>query len=132
MPAPPPVLSGGGALAPCRDSLGRALQSPPTREALPLPCRDCDQREHDLNVTITSSPAFAWRALGLVENDGPPTRRGIVFSFFQAGEGLAMAAALEDESYPIEDLVFDLANLLAGPRFAGEDAVLGGRLGILC
>ncbi|MFL6527265.1 MAG: DEAD/DEAH box helicase [Chthoniobacterales bacterium] len=116
----------------CRDSLGRALQSPPTREALPLPCRDCDQREHDLNVTITSSPAFAWRTLGLVENDGTPTRRGIVFSFFQAGEGLAVAAALEDESYPIEDLVFDLANLRAGPRFAGEDAVLGGRLGILC
>jgi hypothetical protein len=99
---------------------------------LPLVCRGCDQLEHDLSVTITPSPAYAWRTLGLVENDGTPTRRGIVFSFFQAGEGLAIAAALEDETYPIEDLVFDLANIRAGPRFAGEDAVLGGRLGILC
>ena len=56
----------------------------------------------------------------------------MLFSFFQAGEGLAIAAALEDESYPIDDLVFDLANIRAGPRFAGEEALLGGRLGILC
>jgi hypothetical protein len=39
---------------------------------------------------------------------------------------------LEEESYPIGDLVFDLANIRAGPRFAGEDAPMGGRLGILC
>ena len=70
--------------------------------------------------------------LGLIEKNGTPTRRGIVFSFFQAGEGLAVAAALEDETYPIADLVFDIANIRAGPRFAGEDAPLGGRLGILC
>jgi hypothetical protein len=46
--------------------------------------------------------------------------------------GLAVAVALEDETYPIDELVFDLANIRAGPRFAGEDAALGGRLGILC
>ena len=57
-----------------------------------------------------------------------PTRRGIIFSFFHHGEGLAVAAALEDESYPIEELVFDLANLRAGPRFAGDDSPYGGRL----
>jgi hypothetical protein len=68
----------------------------------------------------------------LVLENGTPTRRGLIFSFFQAGEGLAIAAGLEDESYPIDDLVFDLANIRAGPRFAGEDAPLGGRLGILC
>ena len=38
----------------------------------------------------------------------------------------------EDERYPIDDLVFDLANIRGGPRFAGEDAPMGGRLGILC
>jgi hypothetical protein len=43
-----------------------------------------------------------------------------------------VAAALEDETYPIADLVYDLANIRAGPRFAGEDAPMGGRLGILC
>ena len=83
-------------------------------------------------MPIVNSPAYAWRHLGLVEPDGTPTTRGMIFSFFHGGEGLAIAAALEDETYPIGDLVFDLANIRAGPRFAGEDAPMGGRLGILC
>ena len=115
-----------------RDSLGKALFDPPERTALPLVCRDCSELEHDQTVEIVASPAYAWRRLGLVEPDGTPTRRGVVFGFFQGGEGLAIAAALEDETYPIDDLVFDLANIRAGPRFAGEDAPLGGRLGALC
>lgn len=114
------------------DSHGRALQAPPERAALPPVCRRCDLLAHDSTVQIAASPAYAWRRLGLVEADGTPTRRGIVFSFFQGGEGLAIAAALEEETYSIDDLVFDLANIRAGPRFAGEDAPLGGRLGILC
>ncbi|MEY2495105.1 MAG: ATP-dependent helicase [Verrucomicrobiota bacterium] len=114
------------------DSRGCALLDPPEREAIPLVCRGCSEQEHDLTTLITNSPASAWRSLGLVTEDGTPIRRGILFSFFQAGEGLAIAAALEDETYPVDDLVFDLANIRAGPRFAGEDAPLGGRLGILC
>ncbi|MDQ6809237.1 MAG: DEAD/DEAH box helicase [Verrucomicrobiota bacterium] len=115
-----------------RDAHHRALLHPQIRDATPVVCRDCDQRERDATVPIHLSPAFAWRDLGLVAPDGKPTRRGTVFSFFQAGEGLAVAAALEDETYPIDHLVFDLANIRAGPRFAGEDALFGGRLGILC
>jgi len=114
------------------DSHGRALLDPPERENIPFLCRACSELQHDLTTVITNSPAYAWRQLGLVGEDGTPTRRGTLFSFFQAGEGLAIAAALEDETYPIDDLVFDLANIRAGPRFAGEDAPLGGRLGILC
>jgi hypothetical protein len=114
------------------DSRGAALQDPPDREAIPVVCRQCSELEHDLTTVITNSPAYAWRQLGLVSEDGTPTRRGVLFSFFHAGEGLAIAAGLEDERYPIDDLVFDLANIRAGPRFAGEDAPLGGRLGILC
>jgi superfamily II DNA/RNA helicase len=114
------------------DSHGVALLDPPERQAIPLVCRQCSELEHDLTVAITNSPAYAWRQLGLVAADGTPTRRGLLFSFFHAGEGLAIAAGLEDESYPIDDLIFDLANIRAGPRFAGEDAPLGGRLGILC
>ncbi len=114
------------------DSYGVPLQEPPEREVVPAVCRDCLERPHDETAPIVASPAFAWRQLGLVEADGTPTRRGVIFSFFQAGEGLTIAAALEDETYPIADLVFDLANIRAGPRFAGEDAPLGGRLGILC
>ena len=114
------------------DAHGVPLLDPPERQALPLVCRQCSELEHDLTTTITNSPAYAWRQLRLAENDGTPTRRGLLFSFFHAGEGLAIAAGLEDESYPVDDLVFDLANIRAGPRFAGEDAPLGGRLGILC
>ncbi len=115
-----------------RDSLGKFLVDPPERSALPLVCRGCSELEHDQTVEIVASPAYAWRRLGLVEPEGTPTRRGIVFGFFQGGEGLAIAAALEDETYPIDDLVFDLANIRAGSRFAGDDAPLGGRLGALC
>jgi hypothetical protein len=114
------------------DSLGKALMNPPERENLPEVCRTCDQLEHDRSVPIVNSPAYAWRYLGLVGPEGRPTTRGIIFSFFHGGEGLAIAAALEDETYPISDLVFDLANVRAGPRFSGEDAPMGGRLGILC
>jgi superfamily II DNA/RNA helicase len=114
------------------DSHGCALLDPPERAAVALVCRACSELEHDLIAVIANSPAYAWRQLGLVTEDGTPTRRGTLFSFFQAGEGLAIAAALEDETYPTDDLIFDLANIRAGPRFAGEDAPLGGRLGILC
>src|SRR2546423_1179124 len=114
------------------DSSGNALVNPPEQENLPEVCRRCDQLDHDRSVPIVNSPAYAWRYLGLVEPEGRPTTRGMIFSFFHGGEGLAIAAALEDETYPISDLVFDLANVRAGPRFSGEDAPMGGRLGILC
>jgi hypothetical protein len=114
------------------DSARNALIEPPERENLPDLCRTCDQLEHDKAVAIVNSPTYAWRHLGLVEPDGTPTQRGMIFSFFHGGEGLAVAAALEDETYPIDELVFDLANIRAGPRFTGEDAPMGGRLGILC
>jgi hypothetical protein len=114
------------------DSGGKALIDPPERKNLPDVCRMCDQLEHDKTVAIVNSPTWAWRHLGLVEPDGTPTSRGMIFSFFHGGEGLAVAAALEDEIYPIDELVFDLANIRAGPRFAGEDSPMGGRLGILC
>lgn len=64
------------------------------------------------------SAARAWRTLGLVNDEGHPTARGRVFSRFQAGEGLMIAAALEDKAYPLEELVNHLANLRGGPRFS--------------
>ncbi len=116
-----------------RDAHGAMLVDPPQRRELPPCCRACPELErYCAKIEITASSAFLWRRLGLVEIDGTPTRRGIVFSFFHHGEGLAIAAALEDDRYAIPDLIFDLANLRAGPRFAGEDSPLGGRLGALC
>ena len=67
------------------------------------------------------SAARAWRTLGLVDTRGRPTPRGRIFSRFQAGEGLLVAAALEDPGYPLEQLVNHLANLRGGPRFAELD-----------
>ena len=116
-----------------RDSRGQMLVDPPERRELPPPCRGCPELERFCaKVEIVPSPAHAWRTLGLIEPDGTPTRRGVILSFFQHGEGLAVAAALEDESYPIAELVFDLANLRAGPRFSGEDSPFGGKLGAVC
>ncbi len=149
-----PALSGGGTLASLetrgeqliarityehvaisawRDRHGALLIDPPQRRELPPCCRGCPELERFCaKIEITASSAYWWRRLGLVGKDGTPSRRGIVFSFFHHGEGLAVAAALEDEGYAIGDLIFDLANLRAGPRFAGEDSPLGGRLGALC
>ena len=46
---------------------------------------------------------------------------------------MAIAAALEDESYPVEELVYDIADLDGGFRFCGEDINRwGGRLALVC
>jgi hypothetical protein len=116
-----------------RDSHRAALVDPPERRELPPECRSCPELERYCNsVALEQSPAFLWRRLGLIDAGGAPTRRGIVFSFFHNGEGLAVAAGLEDEGYAIADLVFDLANIRAGPRFAGDESRWSGHLGFLC
>jgi hypothetical protein len=76
--------------------------------------------------------ALLWRRLGLVDGAGVPTLRGRLVSFFSQGDGLAVAAALEAESYPLEDLLYDLANLDGGFRFCGDDNRWGGRLAQVC
>jgi hypothetical protein len=97
------------------------------------PCRGCPELPWCSSVEITASPAHAWRQLGLTEPEGQPTRRGIIFCFFHHGEGLAVAAALEDESYPkLKSWSSISQNLRAGPRFAGDDSPYGGRLGVRC
>src|SRR5258707_1319309 len=73
-----------------------------------------------------------WRRLGLVDAAGAPTHRGQIVSFFAQGDGLAIAAALEDETYPLEELLYDLANLDGGFRFCGDDNRWGGRLAVVC
>ncbi len=116
-----------------RDSHGAVLRDPPIRENLPEACRNCPELERYCRVmAIAAAPAFAWRRLGLIETDGTPTERGVLFSFFNNGEGLAVAAALDDGTYDIGDLLFDLANLRAGHRFAEDESPFGGRLGALC
>jgi len=115
-----------------RDRHGFPLIDPESREIPPHCCGVCPEAEWCRSVKITPAPAWFWRQLRLIESDGRPTRRGILFSFFHHGEGLAIAAALEDEGYEIGNLIYDLANLRAGPRFAGDDSPFAGRLGTLC
>lgn len=78
------------------------------------------------------SPIHAWRTLGLIDADGVPTRRGEIFSFFQHGEGLAVVAALEDESYPVDELVHHLANLRSGSKFDLPQDCGSERLAAVC
>jgi hypothetical protein len=70
--------------------------------------------------------------LGLVDTAGVPTRRGRIVSFFQQEDGLAIGAALEDASYPLDELIYDVANLDAGFRFCGEENRYAGRLPVAC
>jgi hypothetical protein len=115
-----------------RDSKGRVLENPETRRTYPTVCRPCTLKADCQALELSISPALAWRQLGLVDQKGAPTRRGIIFSFFNQGEGLAIAAALEQADYPLEDLLFDLANLRVGHRFSLDDIYAEGRLGAVC
>jgi hypothetical protein len=83
-------------------------------------------------LPASTGTALLWRRLGLVDAVGVPTLRGRIVSFFSQGDGLAIAAALEDNTYPLDELIYDLANLDAGFRFCGEENRWGGRLGIVC
>jgi superfamily II DNA/RNA helicase len=114
------------------DSAGNWLRLAPSRKTSPESCSECRFREECTSSSAFTSPAHAWRELGLIEPDGRPNRRGIIFSFFQHGEGLAIAAALEDPTYPIADLVFDIADLRGGCRFGEEDGGELGRLALCC
>jgi superfamily II DNA/RNA helicase len=115
------------------DRHGVALWKPVEREVLPSDCAQCALVSVCRQLPTSTGVALLWRRLGLVDAAGVPTIRGRVVSFFSQGDGLAIAAALEDERYPLDELIYDLANLDAGFRFAGEDINRwGGRLGLVC
>ena len=115
-----------------RDTHGLALIEPAQRKAYPIECQSCPQLAVcEKQLGRARSPALAWLQLGLIDAAGVPSRRGVLFSFFHNGEGLAIAATLEDESYDIDALALDLANLRAGYRFS-EHAGASSRLSIAC
>jgi superfamily II DNA/RNA helicase len=114
------------------DKYGMALWRPQEREVLPYDCAQCSLVELCKKLPTATGTALLWRRLGLVDEKGVPTMRGRIVSFFSQGYGLAIAAALEDASYPLDELIYDIANLDAGFRFCGEDNRWGGRLAIAC
>jgi superfamily II DNA/RNA helicase len=114
------------------DKHGVALWRPKEREVLPADCAVCSLVPVCKQLPTSTGTALLWRRLGLVDAAGVPTMRGRLVSFFQQGDGLAIAAALEDGKYPLDELVYDLANLDAGFRFCGEDNRWGGHLADAC
>lgn len=115
-----------------KDSKGAFLRNPPEKEVTNS-YQNFSLKDHSLAEKANQNAAVAetWRKLGLVDSEGYPTRRGVIFSYFNHGEGLAVAAALEDADYPIEQLIWDLANLRTGHRF-DELGDLGSRLSYVC
>ena len=116
-----------------KDARGKVLLNPPMRKVKrvydsPFRPQEGVSHAHDLN---NLSPSEAWYELGLIDQEARPTQRGEIFSFFSRGEGLAIAAAVEDEKYPLEELIIDLANLRAGHRFRGY-ASTESRLAMVC
>jgi hypothetical protein len=114
------------------DRHGVALWRPKEREVLSAVCARCEWTEVCRGLSAAPGTALTWRRLGLVDAQGNPTRRGRVVSFFSGGDGLAIAAALEDTTYPLEELVYDLANLDAGFRFCADGDRYGGQLAFAC
>src|SRR5205823_6353638 len=114
------------------DSHGVAIWRPTEREVFPRDCARCQLVPVCRELPASTGVALLWRRLGLVDAAGVPTLRGQAVSFFSQGDGLAIAAALEDETYVLDELIYDLANLDAGFRFCGDDNRWGGRLGIVC
>ena len=114
------------------DRHGVGIWRPPTREVLPSDCATCSLVPTCRQLSPATGVAMLWRRLGLVDAGGVPTLRGRVVSFFSQGDGLAIAAALEIQKYPLEELIYDAANLDAGFRFCGDENRWGGSLALAC
>ena len=117
-----------------QDSHGFAMLNPPTRKRsadIPDAYKEFLPNKTEQQDQKLETPAEIWFSLGLIDQKAHPTRRGILFSYYQHGEGLAIAAALEDPTYAIDDLVWHLANLRAGHRFE-RYVSSSARLGLIC
>ena len=114
------------------DRYGVALWNPKIRESIQPVCASCPHFEECRSLSPRTATATLWRQLGLIDADGVPTRRGRIVSFFSQPYGLAIAAAIEDESYPLDELVYDIADIDAGFRFSREEDRWSGRLAMAC
>jgi superfamily II DNA/RNA helicase len=95
-------------------------------------CRDCSHRPDCLALSPQATLLWQWQRTGVLDRQLRLTVRGEIVSFFLGPEGLALAAALEDRRYPLDDLLFDTANLFAGDRFSGTNPRRLGRLADAC
>ncbi len=91
-------------------------------------CRQCALRPQCL--ALSPQPTLLWslQRLGVLDRELRLTWRGAIVASFTGPEGLALVAALEDRRYPLDDLLFDAANLFGGERFCGSNPRRLGRL----
>ncbi|MEM7792190.1 MAG: DEAD/DEAH box helicase, partial [Verrucomicrobiota bacterium] len=108
-----------------KDSSGKGLLNPKERKRHIAGTKARNAPQEGWTIDKPRTVAEYWFTLGLIDAAARPTRRGIIFSFFNHGEGLAVAAGLEASNYPVEELLYDLANLRAGHRF--NALAIGGR-----
>jgi hypothetical protein len=118
---------------PCRlrTDTGRARLVRRVNDPAPF-CLTCPHREESLSLDPKPTLIWLWNRLGLLDRELAPTRRGRLMAGFSGPEGLGVIAGLEDEKYPLENLLEDMANLAAGDRFCGQEPRWGGRLAHAC
>jgi superfamily II DNA/RNA helicase len=126
-----------GALAPdalpCRQRTDTGRARLVRRERNPYPaCIGCAHRADCLALSPQATLLWQWQRIGVLDAALRLTPRGEIAAVFLGPEGLALAAALEDRRYPLDDLLFDVANLFAGDRFAGTNPRRIGRLSAIC
>ncbi|MDP3070661.1 MAG: DEAD/DEAH box helicase [Opitutaceae bacterium] len=95
-------------------------------------CAACALRADCLALSPEATLLWQWQRTGVLDRRLALTVRGEMVSFFLGPEGLALAAALEDRRYPIDDVLFDAANLYGGERFCGTNPRWLGRLAEVC
>ena len=103
------------------------------REKDPAPfCLTCSHRAECLELDPKPALIWLWNRVGILDKQLQLTRRGRIMACFSGAEGLGVLAGLEDEKYPLNDLMEDMANLAAGDRFCGNEPRWGGRLAYAC
>ena len=95
-------------------------------------CVSCAHRGACLALSPNPTLLWQWQRTDVLDRSLALTVRGEIVSFFLGPEGLAIAAALEDRRYTIDDLLFDIANLYANDRFSGTNPRGIGRLAEAC
>jgi superfamily II DNA/RNA helicase len=118
---------------PCglRTDTGRARLVRRVNDPAPF-CLPCPHRAECLQLDPKPTLIWLWNRLGLLDRHLQLTRRGRVMAHFSGAEGLGVVAGLEDEKYPLPDLLEDMANLAAGDRFSGNEPRWAGRLAYAC
>src|SRR6202789_2547510 len=95
-------------------------------------CLPCRHRPECLDLDPKPALIWLWNRVGILDKQLQLTRRGRIMACFSGAEGLGVLAGLEDEKYPLVDLLEDMANLVAGDRFCGNEPRWGGRLAYAC